>query len=91
MTVNAKFDQVAGIGVVGLCVYETVAMVTGRPTVSALCRRYRVCEVALLVVLLTHLHYKRKREDELVAAVRYNVMREGHLAYQRYLMRGRPQ
>lgn len=88
---NAKFDRAAGVAVVGLCIYETAAMITGRPTVSALCRRYRVCEAALLVILLTHLHYEHKREDELAQVVeRYNFLRDMHLAYQRYLMRGRP-
>lgn len=92
MNVNAKFDRAAGIAVIGLCVYETAAMMSGRPTVSALCRRYRACEAALLVILLTHLHYERKREDELAQAVEsYNLLRDLHLAYQRYLMRGRPE
>jgi hypothetical protein len=92
MNVNAKYDHVAGIGVVALCVYETTAMITGRPTVSAMCRRYRGCEVTLLIILLAHLHIEHKRDDELSeVAGRYNFLRDIHLAYQRYLIRGRPQ
>lgn len=91
--VQANVESAAGIGVIAICVYETVAMLTGRvPTVSALCRRYRLVEAALLVILLTHLHQERKREDELVKeVVRYRMLRDAHAAYLRYIMRGRPQ
>lgn len=45
--------------VVALCAYETVAITSRRlPTVSALCRRRRWVEAALLAVLITHLHHK---------------------------------
>lgn len=47
----------AKTAVVGLCVYETASLTTGRfPPVSALCRRHRWVEALLLAVLLAHLH-----------------------------------
>ena len=44
--------------VIGLCLYETAAIASRRlPTVSALCRRRRWVEAALLAVLIAHLHH----------------------------------
>jgi hypothetical protein len=55
MSINPR---VSGGLVVGLAVYETVALTTGKlPTVSTLCRRNRLVEAGLLAVLLTHLHW----------------------------------
>ena len=42
-----------------LCLYEAAAIASGRlPMVSAVCRRHRWVEAALLGVLLAHLHHK---------------------------------
>jgi len=50
-------EPAAKTAVVGLALYEVAAITTRRlPTVSQLCRRRRWVEVALLAVLLTHLH-----------------------------------
>lgn len=62
-------DRIAGYLVIGVCSYEIVAMATGRaPTVSALCRRYRVVEAMLLAALLVHLHYEWERDAVLDSA-----------------------
>jgi hypothetical protein len=51
-------ERAGKAAVVALCAYETAAVVTGRmPTVSAMCRRRRWVEAALLAVLLAHLHH----------------------------------
>lgn len=50
-------ERAGKAAVVALCAWETAAIATGRlPTVSALCRRRRCVEAALLAVLLAHLH-----------------------------------
>lgn len=60
-------DRATAAAVIGLCVYETAAMLTGRvPTVSALCRKYRLVEAALLAVLLAHLHYEAEQIDDML-------------------------
>jgi hypothetical protein len=57
-------EQAGKSAVVAICAYETAAIITGHvPTVSALCRRRRWVEAALLAVLLAHLHM---RLEELV-------------------------
>lgn len=54
--------------VVGLCAYEVAAITTGRlPTVTALCRRFRWMEAALIGLLLTHLHAEIEAAAESVA------------------------
>lgn len=52
-----RTDRAGKTAVAALCAYEITAITTGRlPTVSALCRRRRAVEAALLVILLAHLH-----------------------------------
>lgn len=56
---SVPIERASKAMVAGLCVYETVAIMTGRlPMVSQLCRRHRWVEAGLLAVLLTHLHYR---------------------------------
>ena len=62
----SRTEQAGRSAVVAICAYETAAITTGLvPTVSALCRRRRWVEAALLAVLLAHLHH---RIGELVEA-----------------------
>jgi hypothetical protein len=60
-----KESTITASAVVGLCVYETVAITSRRiPTVSKLCRSHRAVEAVLLAILLAHLHYKIDRAIE---------------------------
>ena len=52
-------ERAGKAAVVLLCAWEVTAVTTGRlPMVSAVCRRHRWVEAALLGVLLAHLHHK---------------------------------
>lgn len=54
-------ERAAKAAVVAICAYETVAITSSRlPTLSTLCRRRRAVEVALLALLLAHLHVARR-------------------------------
>lgn len=51
----------AAIGLIGLCIYEPVALLTGKlPTVSDMCRRHRALEAAFVTLWLTHIHVRVK-------------------------------
>lgn len=47
-----------------LCAYETAAIVSGRvPTVTALSRRYRAVEVALIAAFIADVHTHERTAD----------------------------
>lgn len=55
----------AALGLIGLCIYEPIALVTGKvPTVSDMCRRHRALEAAFVALWFTHIHFKIKVMEE---------------------------
>lgn len=64
----ATADKAVKAALIGLCVYEPVALGShGRlPTVTALCRRYPLVKVALLDILILHVELVRKAVTEAI-------------------------
>lgn len=57
MTRAQRIDRAGKSFVVALCVYEAVAITTGRvPTISGLCRRRRALEAAFVAAWIVHIH-----------------------------------
>lgn len=55
--------------IVAACGYEILAITTKKiPTISMICRKYRVAEVAFLAWLIVHFH--KKTEDQIIAEVK---------------------
>jgi hypothetical protein len=57
---KADLPNSAAIALIGLCLYEPYALITGKPTLSALCREHRAAEVALLTLFIAHIHVRVK-------------------------------
>lgn len=67
MSLDDGFRAIVGTA----CAYEILALATRKtPTISALCKRYRWFEAALICGLLFHLHYEFTKEADACLQVR---------------------
>jgi hypothetical protein len=75
-----KLEKALRGGVSACCAYEIVALTTRKvPTISDLCRRHRMVQVAMTVAWLAHVHLEKQKlqsdMNRLAAEVRRQTLR----------------